>query len=494
MSEESKDKQPQGPHQSRPPNLVPPDAEAASESKPSRFIPMAIVVLGLLLAALALLVLFLPMRSDVANVKGPATVAKPADQETPEPDLAAQAEIEALFGDWLRQQAEAEAQNIAAWGGKAYAGAVALAEECERRLGEQEYLPARQSCTSAIGELAELITAKPVLLEQALHAGMQALDNGEPETATGFFQDALAIDAGSPQALAGIQRAANLPKVLQFVKDGSELEIAGDPEGAMLAFQAAVSLDPDYPPARQALNRVESSIADQAFRQAMSQALHALSANRLSAAAKALQQAEALRPNDPAVSDLKRQLKSRRLAVQLDSLRREATSYEQAERWSEALKSCEKALTLDARASFATACKERVSRRIELDTQLQDFLSRPERLFEDGPLKVARQVLAYARSIDSPGPRLAGQIERLGELITEAETDVEVVIKSDGQTEISIYHVGRLGQFLEKRLVLRTGNYTATGSRNGYRDTRQIFKVRPGSGTLVFTLLCEEPI
>ena len=501
MSEESKHKKPQEPHQSRPPNLVPPDAETASESKPSRFIPLAIVGAGLLLAALAMLVIFLPMCSNSRSVKtpaeprqAPATVAKPAEQDVSVPDSAAQAEIEALIGDWLGDQAEAEAENIAAWGGEAYAGAVALAQECERLLGEQEYLSAQQSCTRAINELAELTAAKPVLLEQALLAGTQALDNGEPETAAGFFQQALAIDAANQQALAGIQRAANLPEVLQFVKDGSELEVAGDTEGALLAFQAAVNLDPAYLPARQALNRVESSIADRAFRQAMSQALQALSAGRLSAAAKALQQAEAFRPGDPAVSDLKQQLKSRRLAVQLDSLRQQAAGFEQAERWPEALTSCEKALSLDARAAFATACKERVSRRIDLDKQLQGFLSSPERLFADGPLKVARQLLAFASSVEPRGVRLAGQIERLSALIAEAETEVEVVIKSDGLTEVSIYHVGRLGSFLEKRLVLRTGDYTATGSRHGYRDTRQIFKVRPGSGTLVFTLLCEEPI
>jgi len=497
MSEESKHKRPGD----RPPQLVPPDAESVGEAKPSRIMPMAIIGAGLLLAVLALLVIFLPMGSDTRSVKAPApppeapaATAKPAQQEAPVADSGAQEEIEALIGDWLREQAEAEAQGVAAWGGEAYAGAVALEEECERLLGEQEYLPARESCVKAIAELDQLMTAKPALLEQALLAGTLALDNGEPEAATGLFETALAIDAGNQQALAGIRRAENLPQVLQFVRDGSELEVSGDTEGALLAFQAAVNLDPAYPPAREALNRVEASVADRAFRQAMSQALQALSAGRLSAAGKALKQAGAIRPGDPAVSDLKQQLSNRRLAVQLDSLRQEAARLEQAERWPDALKACENALALDARAAFATACRERVSRRIDLDKQLQGFLTRPERLFEDAPLEAARQLLAFARSIEPSGPRLAGQVKRLAGLVAEAEAQVEVLIKSDGLTEISIYHVGRLGQFLEKRLVLRTGDYTATGSRNGYRDTRQTFKVRPGSGTLVFTLLCEEPI
>jgi len=501
MSEESKHKKPGEPQQSQPPNLVPPDAGDIGESKPSRITPLAIIGAGLLLAALALLVIFLPIDSDTRDTKsstepppGPATVAKPAQQEAPAPDSGAAEEIEALIGDWLREQAEAEAENIAAWGGEVYAGAIALEQECERLLGEQEYQLAQESCTSAIEELDQLMTAKPALLEQALLAGRLALDNGEPEAAAELFREALEIDAGNEQALAGIRRAENLPKVLQFVKDGSGLENSGDVAGALLAYQAAVSLDPGYPPAREALNRTETAISDREFQQAMSQALQALSADRLSAAGKALQQAEGIRPGDPSIRDLKQQLARRRLAVQLDSLRQESVRLEQAERWPEALKSCEKALSLDAHASFAAACKERVSQRIDLDKQLQGFLTRPERLFEDAPLKGARQLIAFANTVEPRGPRLAGQIKRLTGLITEAAAEVEVVIKSDGLTEISIYHVGRLGSFHEKRLVLRTGDYTATGNRNGYRDTRQTLKVRPGSGALVFTLICEEPI
>ena len=79
-----------------------------------------------------------------------------------------------------------------------------------------------------------------------------------------------------------------------------------------------------------------------------------------------------------------------------------------------------------------------------------------------------------------------------GALLVEAQT--EVVILSDGLTDVVIYHVGRLGLFQEKSLVLRTGDYTATGSRNGFRDVRQTLKVRPGTGRMIFKLRCEEPI
>ena len=132
--------------------------------------------------------------------------------------------------------------------------------------------------------------------------------------------------------------------------------------------------------------------------------------------------------------------------------------------------------------------------RVKLDNQFTTIFAKPERLFTDGPRKEARQTLLYASQFSPRGPILTSQMNRLDSLVTEAEAEIDVVIMSDGLTDVVIYHVGRLGLFQEKQLVLRTGNYTATGSRNGFRDVRQTLKVRPGSGKMVFTLRCEEPI
>mgnify|MGYP000373261718 CR=1 FL=1 len=81
---------------------------------------------------------------------------------------------------------------------------------------EDPFVLVTDGLAKAIAELDQLMTAKPALLEQALLAGTLALDNGEPEAATGFFETALAIDDGNQQALAGIRRAENLPQVLHL--------------------------------------------------------------------------------------------------------------------------------------------------------------------------------------------------------------------------------------------------------------------------------------
>ena len=505
------------------PTLRPPDATGGAEQTPSRTVPLLIVACGLLLVVAALLVLFLPFQQDdpvivqqteqpevrpvVPQPPSSKVPQSPAEQVTANDDWVR--EIDRLMEVWLQKQAEAESVNVAAWGGDAYTDAASLAKECDRLLGEQQYLAAKASCEGAIDGLDNLMASQEELLEAAIAAGLLALDSldqgeddqgeddlgqDDPGAAVGHFQRALALDADDDRAVTGLRRAEQRPAVLNFMRDGLAMESAGDPDGALLAFTAATELDPDFGPAQEALLRVRAEIAEKEFQLAMSHALQAMSNGKLSKASSALQKAESIRPGNRAVRDLKQQLARTQLAGRLTALRQDAERFEKKEHWPEALKACNEALSLDAHAAFAASCKERVSVRIDLGNRLKNILVKPERLFADGPLQEARQLLTYASEVTPRGPLLASQINQIDQLITLAEAEIEVVIHSDGLTEVVIYHVGRLGLFQEKNLVLRTGNYTATGSRNGYRDVRQTLKIRPGSGKMVFTLRCEEPI
>jgi tetratricopeptide (TPR) repeat protein len=504
----------EGPHSAKkagdppgnPPDLVPPDAKGTEEKKSSRT-PLLVLAGGLLLIIAALLVLFLPLLQEdptTAHQVEPQDTRPtiPAVPPTQSQGVAIQTatnensaeEIEQLFGVWLQKQAEAEAVNVTAWGGDSYTEAVSMAQECDQLFGKKKYLPAKDSCEEAIRGLDDLMASKEVLLEEAVAAGLLAIEHGNPEVAVNHFQRALAIDANEERASVGIRRAEQLPAVLQFLNDGLAMESAGDPDGALLALSEATTLDPDYAPAEEALARVRATISEREFQQAMSRALQAATEGKLSTAKSALKKAEAIKPGDHAVRDLRQQIAQRQLAARLASLQQDSVRMEKEERWKEALKSCEEALILDPHAAFAASCKERVSMRIDLDSRLKAILAKPERLFEDGPLQEARQTLAHASGTTPRGSVLTSQIDQVDRLITQAEAEVEVMIISDGLTDVTIYHVGRLGVFQEKRLVLRTGNYVATGNRNGFRDVRQTLKVRPASGKMVFTLRCEEPI
>ncbi len=57
-----------------------------------------------------------------------------------------------------------------------------------------------------------------------------------------------------------------------------------------------------------------------------------------------------------------------------------------------------------------------------------------------------------------------------------------------------VYKVAKLGRFKEHELTLRPGNYTALGTRIGYRDVRQNFTITADSTPPPVTIICTEPI
>ena len=107
-----------------------------------------------------------------------------------------------------------------------------------------------------------------------------------------------------------------------------------------------------------------------------------------------------------------------------------------------------------------TAPPRRATARAELDRRLESHLSGAQRMINDAVLEDARSTLAGAREVASPGPRLAGQIERLDGLIARMSVPVPVVLESDQETEVAVYQVGKLGRFGRRELELRPGEYT----------------------------------
>jgi len=82
----------------------------------------------------------------------------------------------------------------------------------------------------------------------------------------------------------------------------------------------------------------------------------------------------------------------------------------------------------------------------------------------------------------------------LRELVTLASTPIAVQLKSDQLTQVTLYRVGTLGAFAAKEVELRPGTYTVIGSRDGYRDVRRTFTVRPGGNLAPIDVVCVEPI
>ena len=103
-------------------------------------------------------------------------------------------------------------------------------------------------------------------------------------------------------------------------------------------------------------------------------------------------------------------------------------------------------------------------------------------------------MLSTVDSAPEDEPKLAKKITTLKRLVAEASIPVMVNLQSDGETDVSIYHVGQLGAFTNQQIELLPGGYTVVGTRPGYRDVHKQLAVIPGKQGVTLNIRCEEVI
>ncbi len=401
---------------------------------------------------------------------------------------------EELLAELLTQQSRLDELDASAWGEAVWA------RYGERsRAGDDAYLANEfDAAVPAYAEALEigeqLLERSMELVESALSAGNAALDAGNARVALEQFELVLGIVAENAAALAGALRAENLPEVLVLVQQGAEFERQGELEEAAQAFREAVGLDPLWTPARSALSTVSARIANRRFDTLMSQALAGLAAEDFSDAYELFAEAVALRPGSAEARDGQTQAEQGQQLDVIELAEARAFAFETVERWARAIELYRELLADDATLAFAQAGLERSMLRADLEAKLLNLIGSPTLLFSDRVLADAGALLSDARNVEGAGPRLEEQIADLDRLLVLATTKVTVELHSDELTNVTVYRVGSLGTFAVTELELRPGNYTAVGSRNGYRDVREEIVVRPGRNSDPVDVRCVEPI
>lgn len=479
------------------PNLTPPDREKVREKDTRLTVLLIMVGLLVLLVMAAMVIWLLPYSGTQKNTAVSLSISPPITPiNEPAPGETEQSAVKAeqLLGEWLRLQARAEAEDVAVWGADRYPAILAEAAMGDQKYQENQYAESEAAYQNGIKGLNDLLASKEERLASALENGEQALAEHDGSAAAENFDMALIIDPSNEQARHGAERARNLEQVLALYQEGLELERQGSLAAARQVLQEATVIDSAFIPAREGLVRVENRIQELAFQKAMSRTLEALKKNDTGEARKSLAEAAKLRPAHASVRNAGQRLAAMEKAQQLAQLQGKAERLAAEERWAETLQVYDEALAIDAYFAFAETGRKMALLRFELDSQVEKIIARPDRLQESSLMQEAEMILVRLQSIEDPGPRLQKQIDELSRLIRTASQPAEVILRSDNETSVVIYRVGKFGQFLEKRVSLLPGSYTVVGSRPGFRDVRKDLKVQAGSNRIIVDIRCEEPI
>jgi tetratricopeptide repeat protein len=479
------------------PVLVPPDSQLDNKQQ-RRQTTLYWSILGfVLLLGVAIMLIGLQPPDLTNNI--PSTPSAAAITHQPVQQLTSQNSADTttllkLQDDWLRLLVMAENENIAAWAGDEFSAITAAVLAADKLLSHGKQEKAIQGYQHSIDTLQQLLASKQQRLDTALTKGYLALERQKSASAIQAFSSALSIEAENQQGIKGLRRASQLDQVIAHYQQGLAYETNGELTAARKALSLAVQLDADFVPAKLALARVDQHIVAQRFSKVMSDALLAIQKGDLQSASAALAEATRLKPKNPALIEAKVRLATVQKANTLEKLRIRADQLAASEQWSKAMHVYEQVLLTAPQASFAIEGKFLAQKHIELHDKISAVINKPQRLKEDGPLAEARQTLLRARSYANPGPKLLRQIEQLEALINNAATLLPVILSSDNMTNVVVYQVGRLGNFLEKHLTLRPGNYTVVGSRPGFRDVRLTLVVKASNQPILLSIRCEEQV
>ncbi|MEW5248826.1 tetratricopeptide repeat protein [Microbulbifer sp. 2201CG32-9] len=402
--------------------------------------------------------------------------------------------VQEILTDILIQQEELEERKVDQWANDEFQTALDFAKEADGIYQKRQFKRALDKYSASLAALQQLRDSIPARIEQHLADGQAALERGDAKTAQAAFELVLTISEGHPRGLQGLDRAAKLPQVWQQFTRGRDAFAAGELDEAQEALREALRLDPETRPARELLPQVTAAIGERNYTQAMSTGYAAIAAGDFTRAKTAFLRAQSLKPQSPDPAAGLQQADNGLEQQQIERLFSSAHQAEQSEQWHQAVAHYAELIKMDASLVAAITGKAQADARAKLDDQLQELLDDPLSLGASKRNQYARKVLADARQIHSDTPRLQGQINALTTALAKSLVPVSVRLRSDSSTQVTIYHVGQLGNFLEREIALKPGRYTAVGTRAGYRDVRREFTVEPGAETPVVVIQCAEKI
>lgn len=460
---------------------------------------LALTVLLLLLVSVIFILpsLVPPPQPQTVDNQQPLAIKPSTPLESPWSDaqlarqrLAAQ-HILALL---LTRQTELEAKQVLQWGAKQFNAAMAQAAAGDEHYRRREFDQAQTKYRQTLVQFDALLKYSREVFEQALSDGQQALTDELADKAITAYQLALTIDNNNHQAQTGLRRSEVLEQVLDLLDQGRALEQQLSFEQARSRYLDANELDDASSKVRQSLTRVNRAILERDFSKAMSAGYLALDQQRFEQSRQAFAKAAKLKPSSSGPAQAMVQVNNQHTQSQINSLLTQGRSQEQQELWQRAAGTYQQALDLDNSVVKARIGKIRATARNALDQQLTKAIASPHRLINPQVYQQVQALYRDAQAIKQPGPLLTRQQRQLEQLLTDAVKDISVLLESDNQTQITLYKVGKLGSFTSRQLLLKPGIYTVVGTRDGYRDVRHEFTVKPREATQTIDVRCLDKI
>lgn len=443
------------------------------------------LVIGLLLVAVAAVVLLLPNLVSEPWIAGPSASLPVADTTAVSPSTAAEKtkyrqDSQTTLAQIIALRDRLNNQSIERWADFEFRQAMALIQQGDEQYGYGYYRESLDSYQQSLAQLKKLEELGQQTLAEALADGLAAIENAaktDISIASEAASLAMAMAPENKQSQQLKQRVAVLPEVIEQLQNADKLLAGKQLSAAKSAYQQALKLDVQHLRAAAALSSTQQAIIEERFRNAMSEGFSALDKDNFAAANQAFKKAGTVYANHPSVVQAMSQVKTRQSQILVSRQMTQANDHESREQWQQALDIYQSLLATDPSLTAAKVRTIRVKVRAQLDSQINKILADPLKLVSPSLYNSGQQLLKDARGIAKPGPVLTQQIADLNKTLRQSRNPIDVVLQSDSLTDVTLFRVKKLGAFKQTSLRLKPGRYIAAGKRLGYRDVRVEFTI-----------------
>ena len=347
---------------------------------------------------------------------------------------------------------------------------------------------------AATEEAAKELERRATAFKTAMREASQAYELDDVETAAINIERALQIDPGSNEARELKQGISKLPNILDLQEKASIARLENNLDREAKLLKNVIELDPNRTHVKDRLKEVVTEIAEIKFARAIDDGVRHVEKRDLRRAANALKSAESIYKTREEAKLLRRQVAELRVELEVEATVRKGIEASGADQWDQALKHFSEALKKLPENKDAADGKTLSLSVLESHTKLDRHLASPERLSAGNVAEEVKRLIDSTRVYEPFSASLSRKVAELKQNLSDFSVPVPVWVNSDGQTDVSVRGVGRVGVTTGRAIELKPGTYLFEGKRPGYRNKIIEFKVPVGDKKVTVEVVCDERV
>lgn len=391
-------------------------------------------------------------------------------------------------------EAQLRQANLPAWNPQVDADIKQLKQQAVSAFGQGDYHKAARLLLKAHVLAGKTLDERDSRYHQAYSKALDFFTAMSPDKAKLSIDKALRYKPFAPEALALQKRIVVLPDVKKYLREAETARIENNDKKRYRLLSQVVALDAFREDLHDEITRLAEKIAEEEYASIIKQGLQAVENKKFSVARSFLRDAKARFPARSETRILAGKLSRLASDVSLSDALRKGDAASGKDDWPLALKLYRKALANRPNHARLADKVWQAEKIISLDKIVSDYIERHHRLGDPNVADKASNILQDADPYRKFSQSLDKKLTRLSRYIAGYETLVDLVIKSDNQTNIVVRGVGKVGIVNEKTIQLRPGKYALEGKRAGYKSKLVYITLDINKNRSEVEIICDEPI